>query len=374
MNNEPKKLGFGLMRLPITASGDDKTIDQKALEAMADEFIAHGFTYFDTAYVYHGGCSETAFREAVVKRYPRDAYTIADKMPVYYCNEAADYDKYFAEQLERCGVEYFDYYLLHAMSKARYESVSAQGGFEFMHRIKADGRAKQIGFSFHDTADVLDLILTEHPEMDFVQLQINYIDWENPTVQSRLCYEVARKHSKPIIIMEPIKGGALANIMPEIESHFTSYDSTASSASWAVRYCASLPGVFMVLSGMSDMDQLCDNTSYMREFKPLTPAEREIVSQVATEISASIVVPCTGCKYCVDGCPMNIAIPRYFSLLNRSNQYDLPEKHQREFDELSTKFGLPSACIVCGQCEGSCPQHLPIIESLKLVTDKFEGK
>ncbi|MDO4568001.1 MAG: aldo/keto reductase [Clostridia bacterium] len=365
-----KKLGFGLMRLPVLDG--DGAPDIAVVSKMVDRFMAGGFTYFDTAYVYHSGMSEVAFRKAVVERYPRDSFTIADKMPVFQVKETADYERIFAEQLERCGVSYFDFYLLHALDAEKYEETCRFGGFDFMRQVKARGATRRIGFSFHDSADVLDRILTEHPEMEFVQLQINYVDWESENVQSRRCYEVARKHGKPIIVMEPVKGGFLANLMPDVAAQLEARAPGASAASWAVRYAASLEGVLVVLSGMSTYEQMEDNASYMERFVPLDDDERALIAQVAERIAASAVIPCTACKYCVDGCPMKIAIPRLFSLYNRSRQFDVPKRFSAEFARVTRDTGKPSQCVECGQCEDVCPQHIGIIEWLKEVANTFE--
>jgi predicted aldo/keto reductase-like oxidoreductase len=359
------------MRLPVTVPED--SVDQETVNNMADRFIERGFTYFDTAYVYHGGTSESVFKKAVADRYPRERFAIADKMPVWLVKENADYQKIFDEQLERCGVEYFDYYLLHNLNAADYADTVKHGGFEFIKKLKERGKARNTGFSFHDKADVLDTILREHPEVDFVQLQINYIDWDDNDVQSRLCYETALKHGKKVIVMEPVKGGCLASIPEEAEKLFKARNSAASAASWAIRYAASLENVMMVLSGMGSVGQMADNTAFMRDFKPLDDDEQAVIKQAAEIIRSKIAVPCTGCKYCVEGCPQKIPIPRYFALYNEWRQYGGARATFVWYNLVSSDAGKPSDCIACKQCEEHCPQHIAIIDNLKEAAKVFEA-
>ncbi|GHU12724.1 Fe-S oxidoreductase [Spirochaetia bacterium] len=367
-----KKLGFGLMRLPVTCPGNQKSIDQETLNKMADRFIEQGFTYFDTAYPYHEGMSEGAFRKAVADRYPREQFTIADKMPVWLVKGSADYQRIFAEQLSRCGVGYFDYYMLHALDAERYPETVKFGGFEFIKKLKADGKAKHIGFSFHDKADVLDKILSEHPEVDFVQLQINYIDWDDKGIQSRKCHETALKHGTPVVVMEPVKGGCLASLPEEADKLFKAHNANAGSASWAIRFAASLDKTIVVLSGMSSFEQLADNAAFMRDFKPLNDEERVIIKKAAEIISANIAIPCTGCMYCVEGCPQKIPIPRYFSLYNNQKQYGLIPSIIGSYAFASDGVGKAKDCIACKQCEEHCPQHIAIADNLKEVAKVFE--
>jgi predicted aldo/keto reductase-like oxidoreductase len=369
-----KKLGFGLMRLPLMEEGNQKSIDQEQANKMVDYFLQNGFTYFDTAYVYHQGFSEVVARKALVERKERASFTIADKMPVWMVTSAADYQKIFGEQLERCGVDYFDYYLLHNLGEKNYADTLKHGGFEFMQKLKANGKAKNIGFSYHDKADILDRILTEHPEMEFVQLQINYLDWENPSIESRKCYEVATKHKKPVIVMEPVKGGALAKIPPEAEKLFKAARADMSAASWAIRYVASLDNVMTVLSGMSNYEQMLDNVSFMQNFAPLNADEQKIIDKARTILQSSIEIPCTACQYCVDDCPQNIPIPRYFSLYNDQKQFGISPLHAGYYTNLIQSHGKASDCVECKQCEEHCPQHIAIAEQLKIVSKVFDEK
>ena len=370
-----KKLGFGLMRLPVTDPGDQGSIDIPMLEQMVDTFLDRGFTYFDTAYMYHSGKSETAIREALVKRHPRDSYTLTTKLPTMYLKEEGDNERFFNEQLEKCGVEYFDYYLLHNLGEENYKLAQRFNSFQFVQEQKEAGRVKNFGFSFHGSAKLLDEILTAHPEVDFVQLQINYLDWDSDNIQSGLCHQVAVKHGKKIIVMEPVKGGVLASIPESAERLLREADPGMSPASWAVRFAASCENVVMVLSGMSSMEQLLDNTGYMGDFKPLTDGERDVLSKALDAINAAVAVPCTSCRYCVDGCPMSIPIPEYFSLYNidkRVVDAGGAVTQRMGYNNAAQGHGKASECIECGQCEGACPQHLGIIGYLKDVAALYE--
>ena len=368
-----KKLGFGFMRLPLTDPNDRASVDVELTKKMVDEFLARGFTYFDTAWPYCGFNSENVIREALVERYPRESFTLATKLHCNFIETKEDRDRVFNEQLRKTGAEYFDYYLIHSIYDDLYEKYTALDCFEWLKEKKSKGLVKHIGCSFHDTAEFLDKVLTEHHEMEFVQLQINYLDWDSERVQSAKCYEVARKHGKPVIIMEPVKGGALANVPEDVEKMFREHSPDMSAPSWAIRFAAGLDGVFMVLSGMSDMAQLLDNTSYMQDFKPLDEEEHAIVKEAAKMIRRSIAIPCTACSYCTDGCPMSIPIPDYFTLYNADKKHDSPASRDK-YDAIAEKFGRASACVECGQCEGVCPQKLPIIENLKKVAKHFERR
>ncbi|MCM1287635.1 MAG: aldo/keto reductase [Clostridium sp.] len=374
MNNE-KKLGFGLMRLPLLDKNDAAGIDLEETKRMVDAFIEKGFTYFDTAWMYCGFASEKAAKEALVDRYPRDKYTLATKLHSGFFDSLEDRDKVFNAQLENTGAGYFDYYLIHGVDAGSYPKYEQFDCFNWLRDKKKQGLVKHMGLSFHDTPALLDEILTKHSDMEFVQLQINYLDWESEWIHSRACYEIAKKHDIPVIIMEPVKGGTLAKLPDEAEKLLKDYNPDASIASWAVRFAASLDNVMMVLSGMSSMEQMQDNLSYMEDFKPMSEEEKALCFKVADIINAQTAVPCTACSYCTEGCPMKIAIPQYFSMYNE----DMREAEDKgwtanlsNYQLVSQSFGKASACVACGQCENVCPQHLPIIEHLKSVAERYE--
>lgn len=369
-----KKLGFGLMRLPYT---EDKTwgnIDLEKTREMIDAYMAEGFTYFDTAWVYHGGFSERVFGELVAKRYPREKFQVTTKMPLWNMKDPSELQKTFDEQLRKCGVEYFDYYFLHALNREVFANAERLGAFEWMQKMKAEGKIRHPGFSFHDSADALEMMLSKHPEVELVQLQINYIDWESDNVQSRKCYEICKRYGIPVSVMEPVKGGSLANIMDDAKKVFTDYNPNASVASWAVRYCASMDNILVVLSGMSNMEQLRDNMSYMKDFVPLNKDEQACVQKATELIKSTIAIPCTACRYCVDetngGCPQNINIPRMFELLNETKRYGVGP-YKWHYNEELKKSGNPAECVGCGNCEGHCPQKLKITDLLKTVAETF---
>ncbi|HIU00918.1 MAG TPA: DUF1893 domain-containing protein [Candidatus Coproplasma excrementavium] len=373
---EMKKLGFGMMRLPITG-GDQKNIDYDTVKRMVDTFLERGFDYFDTAWMYHAYASEIAVRECLVKRYPRESFRLASKLPVFMLTSREDRQKIFDRQLEKCGVEYFDNYLLHNINSGDIDAVEKYDCFGFARSLKAQGKIKRYGFSFHDTPELLDKVLTEHPDAEFVQLQINYLDWKSEGVQSERLWQVARKHGKPIIVMEPVKGGTLADVPEKAAGLLKAARPDMSIPSWAIRFAAGLDGVETVLSGMSDMAQLEDNTSFMQNFEPLSEEELKVVRQAAAVIRGTGAIACTACRYCTENCPKNIAIPDYFSLYN----LELIENgdsskdwttQQNYYENYTRTHGKASDCIKCGACERHCPQHLPIRDLLVKVAEKFE--
>ena len=369
-----KKLGFGTMRLPLLNPEDPASIDHEQFKEMTDLFLERGFVYFDTAYPYHQEHSEEAVREALVKRHPRDSFLLADKMPIIRVTSADDYPRYFEEQLERCGVEYFDYYLLHNMGRDRYENTKKFGGFAFVENLKKEGKIRKFGFSFHDDAETLEMILSEQPEVDFVQLQLNYLDWNSAVAQSGKCYETAVHHGKKVMVMEPVKGGTLAQLPEEAMEVFRAFykdeDVMPSPASLAIRYAATLPATEIVLSGMSSVSQLEDNTSFMSDFKPLSEKEKKLVNEITGILNRTIKVPCTSCKYCLEECPISVNIPEYFGLLNlhavtgkKTNMY---------YQRFSMNHAKASECLKCGKCERICPQHIAIRTYLEEFAKLYE--
>lgn len=370
-----KKLGFGLMRLPLLDNNKDGSVDIETLKKMVDTFLERGFTYFDTAWMYCGGRSEEAIREALVKRHPRESFTLTDKLPDYVLKTKEDREKTFQTQLERTGAGYFDWYLVHDVNANSYPRFEELDCFGFVKEKKEQGLVRHIGFSFHDNAELLDRILTKHPETEVVQLQLNYLDWNSLAIQSRLCYETAVKHGKRVIVMEPVKGGTLAKLPPEAEAVLKEADPSMSVPSWAIRFAATPENVMMVLSGMSNMEQLDDNTGFMADFKPLTKREHDMMLYVKDIISTRIAVPCTGCSYCTAVCPKGIPVPRYFSLYN-TEKLESREKawtpQPAYYDHLVTEFPKASECLKCGKCEKICPQHLPVRQYLEDVAKCFE--
>ncbi|MCR5614451.1 aldo/keto reductase, partial [Treponema sp.] len=355
------KLGFGLMRLPEK----DGKIEIERVNAMVDRYMQTGMNYFDTAYIYHGGHSEEAAREAVVKRYPRDSFMLATKLPVWEVKQQSDVERIFSEQLQRTGVDYFDFYLLHSIEEANYEQYENYDCFNWGLKKKEEGKIKHFGFSFHGSPELLEKVLDKHPEMEFVQIQLNYLDRTNPVVRSQRLYDIAHKKNIPIIIMEPVRGGMLANMQPEIEAKFKAARPNDSVASWALRYVGSLDGVVTILSGMSTEEQMEDNIKTFTNFEPLTDGEMKIIDEVTEEILRIPQIGCTACKYCTDGCPMKISIPDVFRTINTLRRYPDDWRAKNFYSGLINRSGKAADCIACGQCESVCPQHLPIIELLK---------
>lgn len=365
------KLGFGLMRLPKLADG--KSIDIEQTSKMVDLFLQAGGTYFDTAYVYDDGRSEEAIRDALVNRYPRESYTLCTKLCAWLqCHDEKSAKQQFYTSLERTQAGYFDYYLLHALQAGNYRKYDEYHIWDFVKEQKEKGLIKYFGFSYHADPQLLDEILTAHPEVDFIQLQLNYADWENPEIQSRANYEVARRHGKSITVMEPIKGGALANPIPDVRKIFDEANPNTSYASWAIRYAASLDGIITVLSGMSNIAQMEDNLSYMKEFKPLTDKEQAAIRRAQFAMEQSDSIKCTGCHYCTGGCPMEVPIPEIFSACNEEIVYGKHKEGQDLYEKVTSGAGKASDCLKCGQCESACPQHLPITDLLEKASGMFE--
>lgn len=374
---EQKKLGFGLMRLPTLDPGDPASVDTGLLKQMVDLFMQRGFTYFDTAIMYNGFASQRAVKEVLTDRYPRERFTLATKLHHAFIHTKEDRDRVFSEQLEQTGVSYFDYYLLHGIESGNWSKYEELDCFRWLLDKKARGLVRHAGFSFHGTPELLDHALARYPEMEFVQLQINYLDWESEWVQSRAVYETACRHGKPVIVMEPVKGGTLADVPAEAEALLKGAEPDLSVPSWAIRFAASQENVMMVLSGMSTLEQVEDNTGFMTDFSPLTAEETQLAFRVAEIINAKTAIPCTGCSYCTEGCPKHIPIPKYFSLFNEDMREDLSRKgwtvNYSNYANLAKRFAKASSCLACHQCEKVCPQHLPVIYLLKRkIAEHFE--
>lgn len=367
--NEMPKIGFGLMRLPEK----DGEIDIEQVSKMADIYMAAGFNYFDTAYVYHSGNSEKAVKKAIVERYPRDSFTIATKLPAWFIHSFEDRDKVFEEQLGRCGVDYFDYYLLHSLEDGNnYDTYEKYDCFTWGVQKREEGKIKHFGFSFHGTPELLVQVLDKHPEIEFVQIQLNYADWDNKIVHSGELYQILRDRQIPMIIMEPAKGGKLANLDDECKEILQGIRPDKSVASWAFRFVGSLPGIATILSGMSTPEQMEDNMKTFTDFEPLSDEELEAIDKIKEILNRVELAGCTACKYCVEGCPMGIAIPDVISAVNTKRKFPGDMRPQFFYNGLVDRYSHASDCIACGQCEGVCPQHLPIISLMQEAVEKFE--
>ena len=374
MFEDIKKLGFGLMRLPLTDAMDESCIDIEQMKKMVDLYLAAGFRYFDTAWLYHEHLSEPAVKEALVSRYPREAFALASKLPDYELKSKEDRDRIFNAQRQKTGVDYFDYYLLHSVEQNTLKNFEQFDCFNWLLEKKEQGFIRHMGFSYHDSPELLNQLLDKYPFVEFVQLQLNYLDWEHPVIQSRRCYETAILHGKKVVVMEPIKGGTLAALPEKAEELLRKVRPDRSIASWAIRFAASLDEVAVVLSGMSNLEQMADNIGYMREFEPLTKQERQVLDQVISIIDHSSGIPCTGCSYCTIECPEKIPIPRYFALYN----VDIKELKTKAwtsqstyYSNLTSEYTGPDDCLKCGRCETHCPQHLPIRDNLQKVSEHF---
>lgn len=367
MDKVKKNFGFGCMRLPM--NGDQ--VDIAETTRMVDEFLAQGFNYFDTAHGYIGGKSELALKECLTSRYPREAYSLTDKLTDSYFKTETDIRPFFESQLEACGVDYFDFYLMHSQNADNFKKFKACRAYETAFALKAEGRIRHVGLSFHDRAEVLDQILTEYPQIEVVQIQFNYQDYDDIAVQSRKCYEVCRKHGKPVLVMEPVKGGSLVNLPEEAKKVLDDLHG-GSPASYAIRFAAGFPGMMMVLSGMSDLEQMKDNLSYMRDFKPLNETELAAVNKVQEIFHKMNMIPCTACRYCVEGCPKQISIPDLFAIMNiKQLHHDWNADYY--YEEVHTAPGRrASDCLKCGKCEKICPQHLPIRKLLEEIAKEFD--
>lgn len=367
--NSMPKLGFGLMRLPET----DGKIDHEEVCRMVDAYMDAGMNYFDTAYVYHSGMSETEAGEALVKRYPRESFLLATKLPAWEMKTKEDRDRIFEEQLRRAGVDYYDFYLLHSVEEGNIDTYESLDCFNWGLQKKEEGKIRHFGFSFHGSPELLKKVLSDHPEAEFVQIQLNYADLDNPVVRSGRLYEILHERNIPMIIMEPVKGGMLASLKTELEEKYRALRPDSSIASWAFRFVASLPGVMTILSGMTHEDQMKDNIETFTHFEPLSEEEKAVVKEV-TKIMLDIpLIGCTACRYCCDGCPTNISIPDVFRVINTMTLYNEEFRPRAFYSGLvNSGMGSASSCVACGQCESVCPQHLPIISLMKDAAEKLE--
>lgn len=364
---EIKKIfGLGCMRFPM----NDKEVNYEIVNEMVDTFLANGFNYFDTAHGYLDGQSEVAVRRCLTSRHPRESYVLTNKLSTHHFSKQEEIRPRFESQLEICGVDYFDFYLMHAQDKTIFAKYKECHAYETALEFLAEGKIKHLGISFHDKAEVLEQILTEYPQIEVVQIQFNYVDYEDASVESRKCYEVCRKFNKPIIVMEPVKGGNLVNLPEEAQKIFDELHG-GSNASYAIRFAASFEGIMMVLSGMGSMDMMNDNISYMKDFQPLNETERAAVDKVCEIFRAQGLIPCTACRYCTERCPQGLAIPDLFSCLNSKKRFN--DWNADYYYNICTQDGKKaSTCLECGECEAICPQHLPIRELLKDVAKEFE--
>ena len=368
------KFGFGCMRLPLTDTNDTTSIDQELFNEMVDIYMEKGFNYFDTSYAYHNGASETAIRKAVVERYPRESFKICDKMPTWALTSAEDNDKFVGEMLERLGIDYFDVFFIHNINIPWLKNAKNADTFEYVRKMKENGIAKEIGISFHDNSKLLKEVLDEYSDiLDIVQLELNYLDWEDPSIEARKCYELCVEHGLDVYVMEPLKGGVIVNPNDEIREEFRKFNPDKSIASFAIRFCASLEHVKIVLSGMSKMSDLTDNCDTYENFEPLTTEENEFLESMALKLKENVAVPCSECGYCVDACPEMIPIPEYFNLYNTSKNQPESNIYRLYFDKLGEEKVSAEDCTYCGTCLDYCTQKIDIPEELENVVEHFQN-
>lgn len=368
MERIQKNFGFGCMRLPMK----DGQVDKAEMCRMVDIFLENGFNYFDTAHGYVEGLSEPALRDCLTSRYPRDKYILTDKLSTHHFTREDQIRPLFASQLTACGVEYFDFYLMHAQSAEIFAKYKKCRAYETALELKAEGKIRHFGISFHDRADILEQILTEYPQVEVVQIQLNYVDWDDPAVESRKCWEVCRKHGKPVIVMEPCKGGNLVNLPEDARAVLDGLG--VAPAECAIRFAAGHEGILMVLSGMSNLEQMEDNIRFMKDFRPLDERETAAVNRVREIFRGKNLIPCTACRYCTDGCPKKISIPDLFACLNAKKVFQNWNTDYYYNNVHTVHNGKASDCVKCGKCEQVCPQHLPIRELLEQVAAEFDRK
>ena len=367
------KFGFGCMRLPLTDKNDPTSIDQDLFNEMVDIYMEKGYDYFDTSYAYHNGMSEVAIRKAVVERYPRESFRICDKMPTWALTCEEDNEKFVNEMLERLGIDYFDVFFIHNINGPWVKNAINANTFEYVKKMKENGVAKQIGFSFHDKSDLLEEVLDKYGEMfDIVQLELNYLDWEDPSIEAHKCYDLCVKHGLDVYVMEPLKGGVIVNPNDEIKNDFKEFNPDKSIASFAIRFCASLENVKIVLSGMSKMEDLIDNCDTYENFEVLSDEEHSFLEKMAQKLADNVAVPCSECGYCVDACPEMIPIPEYFNLYNTSKNQPESDIYRLYFDKLADEKVPADECTYCSTCIDHCTQKIDIPEMLEKVCEHFE--
>ena len=367
------KFGFGCMRLPLTDENNPASVDQELFNQMVDRYMEKGFNYFDTSYAYHGGTSETAIRKAVVERYPRESFQICDKMPTWALTSEEDNDKFVNEMLERLAIDYFDVFFIHNINVPWLKLAEKCNTFEYIKKMKENGVARKIGFSFHDDSKLLKKVLDKYGDfLDIAQLELNYLDWDDPSIEARKCYELCVEHGLDVYVMEPLKGGVIVNLPDEIKNDFEEFNPDKSIASFAIRFCASLDNVKMVLSGMSKMSDLDDNIDTYENFEPLTDNESEFLENMALKLREKVAVPCSECGYCIDACPEMIPIPEYFNIYNTSKNQPQSNIYRLYYDKLGDEKVPASECTYCGTCIEHCTQKIDIPEELEKLCEHFE--